>query len=136
MSKFESPIREIPYSQEKVYAKISDLSNFEGMKDKLPQDKVQDLTFDSDSLSFKMSPVGEISMKVVERTPSSCVKFESVTSPMQFALWIQVVPTTDTSCKMKVTVDASIPIFVKGMVQKPLQDGLEKMVTILSMIEY
>lgn len=136
MSKFESPIKEIPYSQERVYAKISDLSNFEAMKDKLPQDKVKDLTFDSDSLSFSVSPVGQISLKVVERTPNSCVKFETVTSPLPFTLWVQVVEVSDMQCKMKVTIDASLNPFIKGMVQKPLKEGLEKMVTILSMIEY
>lgn len=136
MSKFESPIKEIPYSQERVYAKISDLSNFEAMKDKLPQDKVKDLTFDSDSLSFSVSPVGQISLKVVERTPNSCVKFETVTSPLPFTLWVQVVEVSDMQCKMKVTIDASLNPFIKGMVQKPLKEGLEKMVAILSMIEY
>lgn len=136
MSKFESPIKEIPYSQERVYAKISDLSNFEAMKDKLPQDKVKDLTFDSDSLSFSVSPVGQISLKVVERTPNSCVKFETVTSPLPFTLWVQVVEVNDMQSKIKVTIDASLNPFIKGMVQKPLKEGLEKMVTILSMIEY
>lgn len=136
MSKYESSIKEVPFSKERVYAKISDLSNFEAMKDKLPQDKVKDLTFDSDSLSFSVSPVGQISLKVVERTPDSCVKFETVTSPLPFTLWVQVVGVNEMHSKIKVTIEASLNPFIKGMVQKPLKDGLEKMVTILSMIEY
>ncbi len=136
MSKYESPIKVIPYSQERVYTKISDLNNFEGLKDKLPQDKIKDLMFDSDSVSFSISPVGQIKLEVVERTPNSCVKFQTVTSPLPFTLWVQVVPTLDEECKMKVTIEASLNPFIKGMVQKPLIDGLEKMVTVLSMIEY
>lgn len=136
MSKFESSIKVIPYSVEKVYAKISDLNNFEGLKGKLPDDKVQNLTFDLDSVSFSVSPVGQIALKVVERTENSCVKLETTTSPLPFTVWVQVVPVVETECKMKVTIDASLNPFIKGMVQKPLKDGLEKMVTILSMLEY
>ena len=45
MSNFESSVKVIPYSQERVYNKLSDLSNLEAVKDRLPKDKVQDLSF-------------------------------------------------------------------------------------------
>ena len=67
MTKFESSVKVIPYSQERVYAKISDLSHLEALKDRLPQDKVKDLSFDSDTLSFSVSPVGQLTLQVVER---------------------------------------------------------------------
>ena len=40
MSKFESSIKQIPYSQESVYRSLSDLSNLEKVRDRVPQDKV------------------------------------------------------------------------------------------------
>ena len=43
MSNFESSVKVIPYSQEHVYNKLSDLSNLEAVKDRLPKDKVQEL---------------------------------------------------------------------------------------------
>ena len=54
MANFESSVKVIPYSQERVYAKLSDLSNLESVKDRLPEDKIQDLSFDSDTLSFSV----------------------------------------------------------------------------------
>ena len=36
MSKFESSIKHIPYPQTAVYAMLSDLSNLEKVRDKLP----------------------------------------------------------------------------------------------------
>ena len=39
MANFESSVKVIPYSQERVYAKLSDLSNLESVKDRLPEDK-------------------------------------------------------------------------------------------------
>lgn len=136
MTKIESDIKIVPYNQQQVYEKLSDLNNLEAMKDKIPADKVQDLSFDADTLSFSVSPVGKITLNVVEREPSKCIKFATVSSPMPFNMWIQLVPVTETECKLKLTVGLDINPFMKGMIQKPLQDGLEKMATVLSMINY
>ena len=69
MTQFESDIKVIPYAHGRVYSKLSDLSNLEGVKDRLPADKIQDLSFDSDSLSFSIAPVGKITLRICEREP-------------------------------------------------------------------
>ena len=111
-------------------------SNLESVKDRLPQDKVKDLSFDSDTISFSAAPIGQITLKIVEREPSKCVKLETTTSPLPFNLWIQLVPVTESECKVKVTIGMEINPFMKTMIQKPLNDGLEKMVDMLSLIQY
>ena len=136
MANFESSVKVIPYSQERVYAKLSDLSNLESVKDRLPEDKVQDLSFDSDILSFNVSPVGQITLQIVERDPCKCIKLATTNSPLPFNMWIQLVETAEEECKIKLTIGMDINPFKKAMVQKPLQDGLEKMVEMLSMIQY
>lgn len=136
MTKFESTVKVIPYSQEWVYEKLSDLSNLEALKDRLPEDKVKDISFDSDTLSFSVAPVGQLTLKIVEREPSKCIKFETTNSPLPFNLWIQLVATTDEECKLKATIGMELNPFMKAMVQKPLQEGLEKMVDKLAMIQY
>ena len=136
MANFESSVKVIPYSQERVYAKLSDLSNLESVKDRLPEDKVQDLSFDSDILSFNVSPVGQITLQIVERDPCKCIKLATTNSPLPFNMWIQLVETAEEECKIKLTIGMDINPFMKAMVQKPLQDGLEKMVEMLSMIKY
>ena len=136
MANFESSVKVIPYSQERVYAKLSDLSNLESVKDRLPEVKVQDLSFDSDTLSFNVSPVGQITLQIVERDPCKCIKLATTNSPLPFNMWIQLVETAEEECKIKLTIGMDINPFMKAMVQKPLQDGLEKMVEMLSMIQY
>ena len=136
MANFASSVKVIPYSQERVYAKLSDLSNLESVKDRLPEDKVQDLSFDSDILSFNVSPVGQITLQIVERDPCKCIKLATTNSPLPFNMWIQLVETAEEECKIKLTIGMDINPFMKAMVQKPLQDGLEKMVEMLSMIQY
>ena len=136
MTKFESGVKVIPASQEAVYEKLSDLSNLEKVKDRLPEDKVKNLSFDSESISIEVAPVGKITLQIIEREPCKCIKFETTTSPLPFNLWIQIVPVTDIECKMKLTIGLDINPFMKTMVHKPLQEGLEKMADMLAMIQY
>ena len=85
MAQFESGVKYVPYSQEQVFNKLSDLSNLESVRDKLA-DKVQGMEFDSDSLSFTVQGIS-ITLRIIEREPYKCVKFESEKSPVPMNLW-------------------------------------------------
>ena len=135
MSKFESGIKHIPHPQTAVYNALSDLSNLDKVKDKLPEDKIKDLSFDSDSLTIG-APMGSVSMRIIEREEPKCIKFATEKSPIAANLWIQIVPEGENACKIKLTIKADINPFIKGMVSKPLQEGLEKIADVLAMIPY
>ena len=136
MSKFESSVKQIPYPVADVYRNISDLSNLERVRDRIPEDKLQEFLFDSDSVQVSVAPVGTIKLRIIEREENKCVKFETEQSPLPFNLWIQVLPVSATESKMKVTVKADIPFMLKGMVSGPLQDGVEKIADALSQIPF
>ena len=148
MTKFESSIKQIPHSQQSVSRMLNDLNNVQRLKDRFPEgstgnadmdkvkDKLQSLSFDHDSLSVSVAPVGQISMRIIERDEPKTIKFESDNSPLSFNFWIQILPVTETSSKMKLTIDADIPFFAKGMVSKPLQEGIEKIADALAMIPF
>lgn len=136
MTKFESGVKVIPASQEAVYEKLSDLNNLEKVKNRLLEDKVKNLSFDADSLTVEVPPVGKITLQIVEKEPCKCIKFATTTSPLPFNLWIQMLPITATECKMKLTIGMELNPFMKAMVQKPLQEGLEKMADMLALIQY
>ena len=97
---------------------------------------MEDLSFDSDTLSFTVSPVGQLTLQIVERDPCKSIKLATTNSPLPFNMWIQLVATGEEECKIKVTIGMDINPFMKAMVQKPLQEGLEKMVEMLSIINY
>ena len=136
MSKFESSVKQIPYPVENVYRNISDLSNLERVRDRIPEDKLQEFQFDSDSVQVSVAPVGTIKLRIIEREENKCVKFETEQSPIPFNLWIQVRPVNETESKMKVTVKADIPFMLKGMVGGPLQEGVEKIADALAQIPF
>ena len=135
-SKFESSVKQIPYAQQAVYDNISDLTNLEKVRDRVPEDKINDFKFDHDTVSLNVAPVGELKLQIIERDEPKCVKFEAVQSPVPFNVWVQVLPVTETSSKMKVTVKAELNPFIKGMEEKPLQEGVEKIADALAQVHY
>lgn len=135
-SKFESSVKFVPYSQQAVYDNISDLRNLEKVRDRVPEDKISDFSFDEDTVSLNVPPVGEIKLRVVDREEPKCVKFKAVQSPVPFNVWVQVLPVDEQNAKMKVTVGAELNPFIKSMVEKPLQDGVEKIADALAQVKY
>ena len=136
MSKYESGVKQIPHPQTVVYNTLSDLNNIERIKDRIPADQVKDLAFDRDSVSVNVAPVGSIKLRIVDRDEPKCIKFETENSPVPFNLWVQLLPVTDTTCKMRVTVKADIPLFLKPMLGNKLQDGVDKIADALAMLPY
>jgi hypothetical protein len=135
-SKFESSVKQVPYSQQAVYNNISDLRNLEKVRDRVPEDKVKDFSFDQDTVSINVAPVGELKLRICDREEPKCIKFETVQSPVPFNVWVQVLPVDENSSKMKVTVKAELNPFIKSMVEKPLQEGVEKIADALAMVHY
>ena len=135
-SKFESSVKLVPYPQQAVYDNISDLTNLEKVRDRVPEDKVKSFSFDQDTLSIDVAPVGELKLRICDREEPKCVKFETVQSPVPFNVWVQVLPVDENSSKMKVTVKAELNPFIKSMVEKPLQEGVEKIADALAMVHY
>ena len=114
---------------------LSDLSNVERVKGMIPEDKVKDLTFDTDSISVA-TQMGSVKLVIVDRVEPKEIKFESQESPLPFNFWIQVLPVTDNTSKMKLTIKADVNPFVGGMVKKPLKEGIERIADALQMIQY
>ena len=135
-SKFESSVKQIPYPQEAVYENISDLRNLAKVQDRVPEDKVNDFNYDEDTVSLNINPVGDLVLRICDREEPKCVKFETVQSPVPFNVWIQVLPVDEQNSKMKVTLKADLPAFVKPMVGKPLQDAVDKVADALAQVHY
>lgn len=141
MVKFESGVKCVPYSQERIYTKLSDLNNLSSIRERLSllkdklDGKLEDLSFNQDSLTLKVQGIN-LTLRIVERDPMKCIKFEGDKTPIPLNLWIQILPVTDTEAKMKVTIGAEVNMFMKAMVSKPLKEGVDKLADMLAMIPY
>lgn len=153
LAKYESEVKLVEQSQEAMYARLSDLRNLEQLRNRLndpsvkaamekqiPDGKAEEvervleqMQFDADTLSLQ-TPVGAITLRVVEREEPKLVKFASEGSPVPLNVWIQLLPESEARCKMRVTVGAEVNMFLRGMVAKPLQQAADGLATILSQV--
>ena len=136
MTEFISEIKTIPHGNRIVYETLADLNNLERLKDRIPSDKIEDFTFDSNSCSFSVSPVGKVRFSIIDREPLKTVKLTADQSPVEVNMWIQLKETGEQETKMKLTIKADLNPFIKPMVSKPLQDGINQIADILAKIPY
>lgn len=136
MTDFTSEVKTIPHNDDKIFAMLSDMSNLERLKDRIPQDKIKDFTFDTDTCSFTIDPVGSIMFQIIDREPNKTVKFSTTNSPVPLLMWIQLKQVAENDTKMKLTIRADLNPIIKPMVSKPLQDAIDKVSEIIARLPY
>lgn len=158
MAKYESKKKAIPYAQSVVYAKFSDLRNLEVLKTRLNSDQpdipdemkaqvneeqlskakelIQNMEFTADTMSIDIPPMGKLVVEIIEREPEKLVKLTSTQSPIPLTVWIQLVPTSETSCAMRLTLEAELNMFLKMAIGGKLKEGVDKFADMLAKIPY
>ncbi len=160
MTKYESSVKKIHAPVGNVYAKLSDLTHLSAIQERMADpafeqvirqqagDKVNDeqlarlreivqgLQFDRDSVTANVAPLGNLSLRIVEREEPKLIKFATENSPVSANLWIQLLPASDTQCAMKVTLGADLNFFLKQMLKGKLKDGVERLADMLAMLPY
>jgi carbon monoxide dehydrogenase subunit G len=136
MTEFISDIKTIPYGNKVVYDTLADLNNLEKVKDRIPSDKIKDFTFDGDSCSFTVQPVGKVRFSIIDREPLKTIKLTADQSPVTVNMWIQLKETGEQETKMKLTIKADLNPFIKPMVSKPLQEGINQLADVIAAIQY
>ena len=154
MAKYESSVKQVNAPVERVYSVISDLErlrpvieiaqNNEMIKEKLREagqdpaqlEKLKDMNLTSDRVSFPAPMVGEVAVAIIEREENKCVKFETEKSPIDANLWIQVLPVTDTTSKMRVTLKADLNPMMKTILGSKLEKGIDQFADMLCMLPY
>lgn len=155
MTKKESEIKYISRPVNVVYERLADLRNLQILKDKIddpqvqammasqvPADKIEQvrsvlekMEFTEDSVAID-SPLGQVTLNIVEREEPKFLKFGAEGAPIPLNLWIQLLPTDELNSKLKVTVGAEVNLFMKAMVGKPLQQAADGLAQVLSVIPY
>ena len=136
MTEYTSEIKTISCCDECIFSTLSDLSNLERIKDRIPQDHLKNFSFTKDSCSFEVNPVGKIDFHIVSREPHKTIKFATTNSPFPLFLWIQLKQTGENVTKMKMTVRAELNPLFKTMIAKPIQEGLNKLADAIAAIPY
>ncbi len=149
MEKYVSSPHEIAWSQESVFAKLSNLKNLEQFvsAEKIEElnkkgvdtkgFKVDDFSATEDRCSFTISPVGNVGIEIVEREPYKTIKFQGEKSvPFPVTMWIQLAAIDENSCKMRLTLHAELSMMIKMMVGGYLEKGIGSLADMLAKIDY
>ncbi len=159
MTEYKSEVQKIYAPQERVYARLSNLSILEAIKQNVDnpearerimaqtqgkvteeqmntiQEKIRNLQIDTDSVSSS-TPIGDVTLKIIEREEPKQIKFSIEGLPVQANAWIQLLPASDTECAMRLTVKADLNFFIKQMVGSKLEKGVQEMARMLASIPY
>ncbi len=154
MSKYESQVKQINAPVERVYATLSDLEhlrpllenaqNNETLKAKIAEagqdpaelDRLKEVQLSSDRISIPAPMVGDIALRIIEREENRCVKFETEQSPIAANMWIQVLPVTETTSKLRLTLKADLNPMVKMMIGSTQEKGIDDIANMLAKIPY
>lgn len=118
MAEYKSTVHVSPFPQQRVYDRLSDLTFLTLIQNNLDNpemrqrildqadgkvtaeqldtanEKIRQMQVDRDSVTSD-SPVGKITLRIVEREEPKCVKFALEGAPVQANLWIQLLPQAD-----------------------------------------
>ncbi len=136
-TKYESKITSSACNADKIFAVLSNLRNIEKVKGLIPQDKVQEIEADEDSVRFKVDGLGQkIKIAIVEREPDKTIKFALQNMPMEMNFWIQLKQIAEHDTKLKLTIKADLPMMIKMMLEKKLQEGLDQAAVMLAQMPF
>jgi len=133
MTTYESDIKTISSSEEVVFGIISDLNNLKKIQAQAPAtDKIKDLQFDTDSISFVVEGFGKIGFRIIEKEPFNTIKFVTENAPFDVNVWVQLKQIVENETAMKLTLKADLPTMIKMMVDKKLKEGINKVADLLA----
>ncbi len=148
-----SSIKTIFTPIEIVYATLSNCENLRSAIDHLESDdnlqaKMEESGFSNiwdnlrsvilteNSISLQMPMIGVVSLTIVEREENKCVKFATKQSPIGATIWLQVLAENEETTKLKLTIDADIPLMLRPMIGEKMKEGVEKLADMLAAIKY
>ncbi len=136
MTTYESKVKTILHPQEKIYHTLADLNNLKHVKDRIPQDKIKELSFDTDSVSAKVDVVGTLKLTIINREPYKTIKFTVEGAPSEAYLWIQLKEVAPGDTKIKITLKAKLNGMIKMMLKGKIPEFLNSFADSLTKIDY
>ncbi|HBT84961.1 MAG: SRPBCC family protein [Fermentimonas sp.] len=136
MTEFVSDVKIIPYADSDIFRVLSDLRNLELVKGMIPEDKIKDFIFDKDSVTFTVDSIGKVTFVVEDREPDKLVKFKSVRLPFEIMMELHLSQITEKDTEFSMKVISNLNPFMKGMVEKPMKEAVERISEALAKLPY
>ena len=159
MSEYKSEVKKIYAPIGRVFERLSDLNNLTVIQQGLDNpevmqriqqkagdkvtpeqieqiaEKLRSLRFDRDTVTGD-TPVGPATLRIIEREQDKTIKFAAEGVPVAANMWIQLLPNGENECAMRLTVKADLNFFIRQMVGKKLEQGVDGLAQMLASLPY
>ena len=135
MNTYESKQKQLFVSQIEAYNKLSYLKNIEPYVSAIKQqfqDKIQDISIDSNYISLSVENINVV-FKIIDREEYKTIKFAVDNIPLSANMWIQLKEISEMETRMKLTIKADIPFFLKPMVGDKLEKGIDEIANAIAL---
>lgn len=146
VTKYVSDIKIVNNNQEIIFNYLSNFENLskyvnEGllskMTEQVPQIQISNFESDADSCRFQIAGMGLTEIRIIERDPYKTIKISSSGSmPVGIVFWIQLLPVSAYETKLRLTLDADMSMMIKMMVNKKLEEGINRLADMLAALPY
>lgn len=136
MIEFNSDLKTIYHSDRDIFRVLSDLRNLDFVKEFIPEDQIKEFVFDKDSVSFRVDAIGKVTFLVIERQPESLIRFKSEKLPFDVFLEIQLQLKSEEETELIMMVQSDISPFMRGLVEKPMREAVDKISDALTQLPY
>ncbi len=145
-TKYVSDVKIVYKNHEIVFNYLSNFENLSKyindglltkMTEQIPQIKISNFESDADSCRFQIAGMGLAEIRIIEREPFKTIKINSTGSmPIGIIFWIQLLPVNDSETKLRLTLDADMSMMIKMMVNKKLEEGMNRLAEVLAALPY
>jgi hypothetical protein len=145
-TRYVSDIKVVNNNQEIIYNYLSNFENLSKyvnddllakMSQQIPQIQISNFESDADSCRFRIKEMGQTEIRIIEREPCKTIKISSSGSiPVGINFWIQLLPVTVYETKLRLTLDAEMSMMIKMLVNKKLEEGINKLADTLAMLPF
>lgn len=145
-TKYVSDVKIVSNNQKIIFNYLSNFENLSKyvndgllskMTEQIPQIKISNFESDADSCRFQIAGMGLAEIRIIEREPCKTIKISSTGSlPISVVFWIQLLPIAVYETKLRLTLDADMSMMIKMMVNKKLEEGINRIADILAALPY
>ena len=129
MSVYKGKSVTIPRPIGDIYAKISDLGQYQPMVDQLPDEqraRLQGVEFTADSVRMDAPGVGKIEFKISERKAPNHVGLTAAGSPVPLKLSVDLSEDGPGATVVTPNIDIDIPKMLRPLIGGKLQEAADK----------
>ena len=113
-----SPKTRIKQPASKLFETAGNLQNFT----RYMSDQVKDIVVTENTCSFTIESIAKITLRILEKKPFSQIRFVAENDKnIPLFLTLNYTPVSENETNVEVDMDIDIPIFLKPLVQKPLE---------------